>query len=523
MPSLAVATPAASFGSAALPPAAAVLLAAPFAARFAGMLDAVPGAAAGGGAAAVTSCGLQPAGTQAVTVDAGGDSGVAAATPHPRGAIPALTGGSGEVARTAQTRSPSRRPSDAEPDAGSAAVVAAASWPAGIALASAFPLAIVAPVVTGQAPPPATVSDLIASHGEGGSGMSAAAPAGGHPGALPGGGTVGSGIAAPVIQPAAVQTGADGGVPSAGARLAAMAPPGTATAMRKGGTGCAAAADMPATGTAAPSAGNAGPAPQANPAAATAPVSAAADAGSSCAPAGSSGRHRSAPDSDASRPAAIGGTPENSAGQHPGAVSAPLPETPLPAPALSAGATPAAAAPATTAPAASSAAPAPAQQAMHALVSLGSSQGTHHVTVQLDPQELGRLQIRIEQPQDGPARVALTAERPGTLDLLVRDQAQLRHALDQAGVPAEGRALTFHLAASAPDPLADASRTALASGTSGSAAGDLTGGGRGGAQQGPQRDGASAGQPRMTGAAADPPADIPRAAPWLRAGIDITA
>ena len=45
------------------------------------------------------------------------------------------------------------------------------------------------------------------------------------------------------------------------------------------------------------------------------------------------------------------------------------------------------------------------------------------------------------QPKDGPAQVTVTAERPQTLDLLVRDQARLSRALDQAGVRAEGRSV----------------------------------------------------------------------------------
>ena len=164
----------------------------------------------------------------------------------------------------------------------------------------------------------------------------------------------------------------------------------------------------------------------------------------------------------------------------------------------------------------------PAQQAASALVSFGGSQGTHHVTVQLNPLELGRLQIRIDQPNDGAARVTLTAERPQTLDLLVHDQGELQRALDQAGVPAEGRSVTFHLAAATPDLQADPSRTASPPPSSGSAAGDLSGGSHGGAQQGPQREGSAAGQPRMAGGSPQQD-DTPRAARWLRTGIDITA
>ncbi len=172
------------------------------------------------------------------------------------------------------------------------------------------------------------------------------------------------------------------------------------------------------------------------------------------------------------------------------------------------------AAAATTAPEAAAIRPTPAAQAMPALVSLGGSRGTTHVTVRLDPQELGQVQIRVEQPNDGPARVTLTAQRPQTLDLLVRDQAQLHHALDQAGVPAEGRSITFHLAPSTASP--DAISAGIGAGTGGS-----------GSDRTPQHA-LSAPQPRRSPAAQDDSATdlnspIQAAPRRQRAGIDITA
>jgi hypothetical protein len=159
----------------------------------------------------------------------------------------------------------------------------------------------------------------------------------------------------------------------------------------------------------------------------------------------------------------------------------------------------------------------PAQQALPALVSLGRGLGTQHVTVRLDPLELGKLQIRIEQSQDGPARVTLTAERPETLDLLVRDQAQLHRALDQAGVPADGRSLTFHLAAA--DPPATTARATSTTPDAGSAMGD----GGTGADRGPQRNASPSRHQPIAGGSAGDGNDIPTTARWLRAGIDITA
>ena len=69
-----------------------------------------------------------------------------------------------------------------------------------------------------------------------------------------------------------------------------------------------------------------------------------------------------------------------------------------------------------------------------------------HLTIRLDPMDLGRVQVRIERSPDGSARVELKVEKPDTLLLLLRDQPQLHRALDLAGVPSTERTLQFHLA-----------------------------------------------------------------------------
>jgi flagellar hook-length control protein FliK len=94
---------------------------------------------------------------------------------------------------------------------------------------------------------------------------------------------------------------------------------------------------------------------------------------------------------------------------------------------------------------------APTAQVAPALVSLAqTTDGAQRLTLHLEPGSLGHVQIQIDRPQDAAPRVEITVQRPQTLDLLLRDQPALQHALDQAGVPKEGRTLTFHLASSDP-------------------------------------------------------------------------
>lgn len=127
----------------------------------------------------------------------------------------------------------------------------------------------------------------------------------------------------------------------------------------------------------------------------------------------------------------------------PNAAPAPLGIAPHPAPAPSQ-------APARS-PAADRPAPPPAAaQVGPALASFAASAShpgaPQHLTIRLDPMDLGRVQVRIERSPDGSARVDLKVEKPDTLLLLLRDQPQLHRALDLAGVPSTERTLQFHLA-----------------------------------------------------------------------------
>jgi flagellar hook-length control protein FliK len=93
--------------------------------------------------------------------------------------------------------------------------------------------------------------------------------------------------------------------------------------------------------------------------------------------------------------------------------------------------------------------PSPAAQLAPALAavstSLPAADGTRSVTVQLHPDSLGQVRVQIDQTAGGAARVAVTAERPETLNLLRHDAPALLNALDQAGVPATGRVVSFQV------------------------------------------------------------------------------
>jgi flagellar hook-length control protein FliK len=142
--------------------------------------------------------------------------------------------------------------------------------------------------------------------------------------------------------------------------------------------------------------------------------------------------------------------------------------------------------------------------------------GTQQLTLRLDPPELGHLQIRVERPPDAPAHVDITVEKPETLILLLRDQPQLQHALDQAGVPPDGRSVTFHIAPAEAGARYEVGSAPGTTGTGSSGTGDAS---SGAFHQG--------GRPARGGFpdADDTKADFALPVPpeWARAGLDITA
>lgn len=155
--------------------------------------------------------------------------------------------------------------------------------------------------------------------------------------------------------------------------------------------------------------------------------------------------------------------------------------------------------------------PPPTEQLAPVLVRLVSQPGgPQTMTVRLDPADLGAVHIRVNRTETGMAHVDIAAARPETLALLRADQSGLRQALNQAGVPADARGITFQL--SPPTP----AETGF-SRPDGSSAG-LDFGGQGGG--GWQPNGGHGGQHP----GGDPRGGQQRpAARWFRAGLDITA
>ncbi len=107
---------------------------------------------------------------------------------------------------------------------------------------------------------------------------------------------------------------------------------------------------------------------------------------------------------------------------------------------------PASSAPELAATAMAAAHPSAAGQIGPALLTLATAaDGTQQMTLRLQPEELGTVQVRIDRAPDGTSQVNITADNPSTLQAITSEQSDLHKALDAAGIPATGRTVTFGL------------------------------------------------------------------------------
>ena len=71
--------------------------------------------------------------------------------------------------------------------------------------------------------------------------------------------------------------------------------------------------------------------------------------------------------------------------------------------------------------------------------------GVSKISVDLNPAELGRVEVKIEVGRDGRVQGTVTADRQDTFDMLQRDSRALERALQDAGLKADPQSLSFNL------------------------------------------------------------------------------
>jgi flagellar hook-length control protein FliK len=90
----------------------------------------------------------------------------------------------------------------------------------------------------------------------------------------------------------------------------------------------------------------------------------------------------------------------------------------------------------------------PATQAVAALIvkNAQNNTGPQTLAIQLDPPELGRLQLKMKYEKGEPLKVHVVLEKADTLAMFQRDAHALENALNQAGLKTDGSSLSFNLA-----------------------------------------------------------------------------
>lgn len=90
--------------------------------------------------------------------------------------------------------------------------------------------------------------------------------------------------------------------------------------------------------------------------------------------------------------------------------------------------------------------PHPATQLVATTIQKAAAEGENkNILLQLDPPELGRIEIRMSFGKDKSIKAVLVAEKPETVNMLQRDAHVLERALTDAGLDADG-SLSFELA-----------------------------------------------------------------------------
>ena len=71
--------------------------------------------------------------------------------------------------------------------------------------------------------------------------------------------------------------------------------------------------------------------------------------------------------------------------------------------------------------------------------------GDNKITIQLRPEELGRVEVKLDITGDGRVKAMIMADKPDTLDLLQRDSRGLERALQESGLKTDNNSLSFNL------------------------------------------------------------------------------
>ena len=88
---------------------------------------------------------------------------------------------------------------------------------------------------------------------------------------------------------------------------------------------------------------------------------------------------------------------------------------------------------------------APVAEQVQVAIQRGVKDGMHQMTIQLEPADLGRVEVQVRTGHDGQTQLSFLVDKADTLDSLARDARSLERALQESGVKADAGNMQFNL------------------------------------------------------------------------------
>ncbi len=88
---------------------------------------------------------------------------------------------------------------------------------------------------------------------------------------------------------------------------------------------------------------------------------------------------------------------------------------------------------------------APVKEQVHVAITQAASDGLDRITIQLDPVDLGRVEIKMNVTKEGQTQIYFMVDKPETFDSLSRDARTLERSLQEAGIKADTGSMQFNL------------------------------------------------------------------------------
>lgn len=88
---------------------------------------------------------------------------------------------------------------------------------------------------------------------------------------------------------------------------------------------------------------------------------------------------------------------------------------------------------------------APVAEQVHVAVQRATKEGIDQLTIQLEPADLGRVEVKMTTGADGQTQLSFMVDKAETMDALARDARTLERALQDAGVKADAGNMQFNL------------------------------------------------------------------------------